>query len=101
MPRSGRQTEKGKAFEFACAQAILQTKKTTIDVELMDSPQLSTAMRCYSYLQALEQEKYRKGAEAPWPLCHHVHHPLRGFHGGRKGSCKEPVRRLIRSSSRS
>ena len=64
MPRSGSQTEKGKAFEFACAQAILQTRQTAIDVELMDSPQLGTAKRCYSYLQALEQENYRKGAEA-------------------------------------
>ena len=64
MPRSGSQTEKGKAFEFACAQAILQTNQTTIDVQLIDSLQLDTAKRCYAYLQALEQEHYRKGAEA-------------------------------------
>ena len=56
--------EKKRCGSHNCAQAILQTKQTAIDVELMDSPQLGTAKRCYIYLKALEQENYRKGAEA-------------------------------------
>lgn len=64
MAKSGNQTEKGKAFEYACAQAIFESKQKNIDIELIESPQLSTARICYAYLQAFEKEKYRKGAEA-------------------------------------
>ena len=63
MAKSGSQTEKGKAFEFACAQAIFESKQG-LTIELMESPQLATARRCYAYLQALEKANYTKGAEA-------------------------------------
>lgn len=64
MAKSGSQTEKGKAFEFACAQAIYEGKQGSVTIELMESPQLATARRCYAYLQALEKENYKRGAEA-------------------------------------
>lgn len=64
MATSGNQTQKGKAFEFACAQAIYESQQGDIDVELINSPQFDTAERCFAYLQAFEQDNYIKGAEA-------------------------------------
>ena len=64
MARSGNQTEKGKAFEFACAQTVFEKAQGLIDVELQRNSPLLTAERCYSYLELLEKENYIKAAQA-------------------------------------
>ena len=64
MAKSGNQTKTGKAFEYACAQAIFHKVGNITDIEVQQSPQLSTARRYYSYLKALEQDNYRLGADA-------------------------------------
>lgn len=64
MAQSGNQTETGKAFEFACAQAIFESQTRNLAVEIADSPQLETAKRCFAYLQAWEKENYKRGANA-------------------------------------
>ena len=43
MARSGNQTEKGKAFEFACAQTVFEKAQGLIDVELQRNSPLLTA----------------------------------------------------------
>ena len=50
MPKSGKQTEKGKAFEYACAQAVLNSATGVVEVELQESAQLASAERFFSYL---------------------------------------------------
>lgn len=64
MPTSGKQTETGKAFEYACAMAIVDRKRNIEAAELRESPQLATARRCYSYLQSIHKNEYQQGAEA-------------------------------------
>ncbi len=64
MPNSGKQTELGKAFEYACAFAIFEKYKDGKSVIVERSPQVDTAKRFFDYLTALEREKYIKSAEA-------------------------------------
>lgn len=61
---AGKQTETGKAFEFACAYAIQEKYKDLSPVVMEDSPQLSTANRFFEYMSNLEKEDYIKGARA-------------------------------------
>ena len=58
--RSMDQTQKGKAFEWACAHAIYDRGEAAY----IESPQMNTARRCYAYLSAIEKLNYKKGAEA-------------------------------------
>lgn len=64
MPKSGKQTEKGKAFEYACAQAVLNSATGVVEVELQESAQLASAERFFSYLNNIERANYIKGATA-------------------------------------
>ncbi len=62
---SGSQTETGKAFEYACAFSIQdEYQKRGATVELENSPQVETAARCFSYLDAFKKADYLKGARA-------------------------------------
>lgn len=58
-----KQTETGKAFEYACARAIIEQGDTAV-VELMDSPQLATALLCYESLEEKDKQNYNHGARA-------------------------------------
>lgn len=64
MAKSGKQTETGKAFEYACASAIVETFQGKAEIVLEDSPQMKTAQRFYTYLSEIEQLNYKKGASA-------------------------------------
>ena len=64
MAKSGKQTEKGKAFEYACAQAIYDKYAGRMNVILEESPQMHTAQRFYAYLEEFEKANYIKGAKA-------------------------------------
>lgn len=64
MAKSGKQTETGKAFEFACAHAIVDKFQDGVEIELEDSPQMRTAQCAFAYLSELEQINYMKGASA-------------------------------------
>lgn len=64
MEKSGSQTQKGKAFEYACAYALYEKYNNGRTVELEDSPQMKTAKRFFAYLNELEKQKYKKGADA-------------------------------------
>ena len=58
------QTENGKAFEYACAYAILEKYQKRLAVTMDDSPQMETARRFYAYLDALHKANYLKAARA-------------------------------------
>lgn len=60
----GNQTENGKAFEYACAYAILEKYQKRLAVTMDDSPQMETARRFYAYLDALHKANYLKAARA-------------------------------------
>lgn len=64
MAKSGKQTETGKAFEYACAYAIQEKYKNQLTVIMEQSAQMNTASRFYAYLSDLEKEEYVKGAAA-------------------------------------
>ncbi len=64
MPGSGNQTELGKAFEYACAFTIFNKYKDSHNVVIEQSPQVETAQRFFEYMNAMEQDKYVKGAKA-------------------------------------
>ena len=58
------QTENGKAFEYACAYAIMEKYQERLTVSMDMSPQMETARRFYAYLDALQQINYLKAARA-------------------------------------
>ena len=58
------QTENGKAFEYACAYAILEKYQKRLAVTMDESPQMETARRFYAYLDAFHQANYLKAARA-------------------------------------
>ena len=64
MAQSGKQTETGKAFEYACAYAIAGRKQEAAVAELRESLQLATARRFFSYLQSMEKNEYQAAADA-------------------------------------
>lgn len=64
MAKSENQTKTGKAFEYACANAIVEKFKDKTDLVLEDSPQLRTAQRFFECLDESEKLKYQKGALA-------------------------------------
>lgn len=64
MEKKGNQTEKGKAFEYACVKVLVDKYNTDVEVSLVDSPQLITAKRFFSYMSELEKSNYIKGAKA-------------------------------------
>lgn len=64
MVKSGKQTETGKAFEYACASAIVERFQDSVEIVLEDSPQMRTAQRFYVCLSEIEQLNYKKGASA-------------------------------------
>ena len=48
MPqKSGSQTDKGKAFEYACLKALYDKLSTGDEVTIEDSPQMRTAKKCF------------------------------------------------------
>lgn len=47
MAKSGNQTQLGKAFEYACVNALYEKYKDTQDVIVEDSPQMRTAKGCF------------------------------------------------------
>lgn len=64
MAKSGKQTETGKAFEYACAFVLFQRYSQYTTVKLLDSPQMKTAKRAFENLGIKEQKEYMQGAEA-------------------------------------
>lgn len=64
MATSGKQTETGKAFEYACAYAIAERKQDIAAVELRESPQLASARRFFSYLKSIDKNEYQQAADA-------------------------------------
>ena len=59
MIKSGNQTEKGKAFEFACAKAILERVPSCISANIQESAQLATAKKFYELLGQEEKQNYQ------------------------------------------
>lgn len=64
MAKSGKQTETGKAFEYACAYVLYKQYSKITNVVLLDSPQMSTARNAFNNLTMEEQRDYILGAEA-------------------------------------
>lgn len=64
MSKSGKQTETGKAFEFACAYVLFKKYSQYTEVALVESPQMITARNAFMSLESFEQEAYMQGAEA-------------------------------------
>lgn len=64
MAKIRKQTETGKAFEYACAFVLFQKYSQYTTVTLLDSPQMLTAKRAFESLGAKEQKEYLLGAEA-------------------------------------
>ena len=64
MAKSGKQTETGKAFEYACAYVLYKRYSKITNVVLLDSPQLNTARNSFNKLSDDEQREYLLGAEA-------------------------------------
>lgn len=64
MAKSGKQTETGKAFEFACAYVLYKKYHNTVEVSLSESPQMTTANRAFYNLMQEEKNRYLQGAEA-------------------------------------
>ena len=64
MAKSGKQTETGKAFEYACAFVLFERYSQYTTVKLLDSPQMQTAKRAFENLGTKEQKDYMQGAEA-------------------------------------
>lgn len=64
MAKSGKQTETGKAFEYACAYVLFRQYSKFTKVVLLDSPQMSTARNAFNNLTITEQHDYLQGAEA-------------------------------------
>ena len=58
MPK---QTETGKAFEYACAVSI---KNRTDNYTVIQNSPYETAKRCFSYLNAAKKVSYNSGADA-------------------------------------
>lgn len=57
------QTENGKAFEYACAYAIMEKYQERLTVTMDNSPQMETARRFYAYMDALKQTNYLKAGK--------------------------------------
>lgn len=64
MAKSGKQTETGKAFEYACAFVLWERYSEYTSVKLLDSPQMQTAKNAFLGLTIEEQNNYILGAEA-------------------------------------
>lgn len=64
MTSNGKQTETGKAFEYACVNELYNKFKSISAVEMIESPQLETARGFYSFMPSHEKEKYSLGAKA-------------------------------------
>lgn len=64
MAKSGKQTETGKAFEYACAYAIQEKYQNQVTVIMEESAQMSTANKFYDFLSSKDRENYIKGAKA-------------------------------------
>lgn len=64
MARSGNQTEKGKAFEYACAKAIQDGATAGCGVEIVKNSSLTIAEGHYSSLTSKESSNDDKGAGA-------------------------------------
>lgn len=60
MPSRGKQTETGKAFEYACAKTISQETGASI----IESAQSETARHFFNDLSETQQSDYIKGAKA-------------------------------------
>lgn len=55
MAKSGGQTVLGKAFEYACVQALYEKYKDVQDIEIDDTPQMKTAQGCFE--NAVEKQQ--------------------------------------------
>lgn len=64
MAKSGKQTETGKAFEYACAYTLFQKYSQFTKTALIKSPQMNTAKAAFSMLSPSEKQEYMLGAEA-------------------------------------
>ena len=64
MAKSGTQTGTGKAFEFACAKAIVESDKMNSQFILDDSPQMRTAKNFFDSLDPVYKDRYLHGAQA-------------------------------------
>lgn len=64
MTKIGKQTETGKAFEYACAVVLFQKYSEYTSVTLLDSAQMQTAQKAFNGLGEKEKNDYILGAEA-------------------------------------
>lgn len=64
MAKSGKQTETGKAFEYACAYVLFDRYSKITEVFLSESPQMITARNAFYMLSREEQRNYLLGADA-------------------------------------
>lgn len=64
MAKNRKQTETGKAFEYACAYGLFKKYSDCTSVCLVDSPQMQTARHAYDNLPLEEQAKYMQGGMA-------------------------------------
>lgn len=62
--KSGNQTETGKAFEYACARAIATRFSKNTEVNLVDSPQMTTARKAFINMEGIDRVEYTLAAEA-------------------------------------
>lgn len=57
MPRSGNQTENGKAFEYACLLAIYNECKDSEKLSIRDDAPFNTAKKCYVNIKDESEKK--------------------------------------------
>lgn len=71
MPQqSGSQTDKGKAFEYACLKALSDKLSEICSVEIDDSPQMRTAQRCFNeQSESLKKDLYSAALAASKVIC--------------------------------
>ena len=82
MPTSGKQTELGKAFEYACAYIIhAKCKDADFSVTIEQSPQVDTAKRFFNYLNTTEKDNYIKGAEAALKIIERLEPMMSNYRG--------------------
>lgn len=68
MGTKGKQTEIGKAFEYACAYVVSVLCERNTEVRLVDSPQLITAKNAFHKLADDERKKYIQAAKAAFKI---------------------------------
>lgn len=68
--KSGSQTDKGKAFEYACLKALFDKLSQNDDVTIEDSPQMKTAKKCYELQDdKIQNDLYAAAVAASKVVC--------------------------------